>query len=71
MLIGLLLALTRLNNGDIPGLRQAIGDALGIDYAAMMRDRGVAVDADSLPARSRERQRQRTNPQRGRRGGAA
>ena len=50
MLIGLLLALTRLNNGDIPGLRQAIGDALGIDYAAMMRDRGVAVDADSLPA---------------------
>ena len=43
MLIGLLLALTRLNNGDIPGLRQAIGDALGIDYAAMMRDRGAAV----------------------------
>ncbi len=50
MLIGLLLALTRLNNGDIPGLRQAIGDALGIDYAAMMRDRGAAVNADSLPA---------------------
>ena len=49
MLIGLLLALTRLNNGDIPGLRQAIGDALGIDYAAMMRDRGAAVNADSLP----------------------
>ena len=41
MLIGLLLALTRLNNGDIPGLRQAIGDALGIDYASMMRDRSV------------------------------
>ena len=50
MLIGLLLALTRLNNGDIPGLRQAIGDALGIDYAAMMRDRGAAVDAGTLPA---------------------
>ena len=49
MLIGLLLALTRLNNGDIPGLRQAIGDALGIDYAAMMRDRGAAVNSDSLP----------------------
>ena len=48
MLIGLLLALTRLNNGDIPGLRQAIGDALGIDYAAMMRDRSMAVDANSL-----------------------
>ena len=43
MLIGLLLALTRLNNGDIPGLRHAIGDALGIDYAAMMRDRSAAV----------------------------
>ncbi|MCY4578793.1 MAG: cobaltochelatase subunit CobN, partial [Chloroflexi bacterium] len=50
MLIGLLLALTRLNNGDIPGLRQAIGDALGIDYAAMMRDRSAAVIADGLPA---------------------
>ena len=50
MLIGLLLALTRLNNGDIPGLRQAIGDALGIDYAAMMRDRSAAVDANTLPA---------------------
>ena len=50
MLIGLLLALTRLNNGDIPGLRQAIGDALGIDYAAMMRDRAAAIDADELPA---------------------
>ena len=49
MLIGLLLALTRLNNGDIPGLRHAIGDALGIDYSAMMRDRGAAVDADGLP----------------------
>ena len=49
MLIGLLLALTRLNNGDIPGLRSAIGDALGIDYAAMMRDRGAAVDANRLP----------------------
>ena len=50
MLIGLLLALTRLNNGDIPGLRQAMGDALGIDYAAMMRDRSAAVNADGLPA---------------------
>ena len=45
MLIGLLLALTRLNNGDIPGLRQAIGDALGIDYAALMRDRAAAVES--------------------------
>ena len=50
MLIGLLLALTRLNNGDVPGLRHAIGDALGVDYAAMMRDRGAAVDADGLPS---------------------
>ena len=50
MLIGLLLALTRLNNGDVPGLRHAIGDALSVDYAAMMRDRGAAVDADGLPS---------------------
>ena len=50
MLTGLLLALTRLNNGDIPGLRHAIGDALGIDYAAMMRDRSAAVNAEALPA---------------------
>ena len=49
MLIGLLLALTRLNNGDVPGLRHAIGDALGIDYAAMMRDRSAAVNADGMP----------------------
>ncbi len=49
MLIGLLLALTRLNNGDVPGLRHAIGDALGIDYAAMMRDRSAPVDVDWLP----------------------
>jgi len=49
MLIGLLLALTRLNNGDIPGLRHAIGDALGIDYAAMMKDRAAAVNAEGLP----------------------
>ena len=49
MLIGLLLALTRLNNGDVPGLRQAIGDALGLDYAAMMKDRSAAVDVAGLP----------------------
>ena len=48
MLIGLLLALTRLNNGDVPGLRHAIGDALGIDYAAMMRDRSAAVESSQF-----------------------
>ena len=50
MLIGLLLALTRLNNGDVPGLRHAIGSDLGLDYAALMKDRGASVDAGSLPA---------------------
>ena len=50
MLIGLLLALTRLNNGDVPGLRHAIGDALGLDYAAMMRDRSATVDGAAIPA---------------------
>ena len=50
MLIGLLLALTRLNNGSVPGIRQAIGDTLGLDYAGLLRDRGAPVDAASLPA---------------------
>ena len=42
MLTGLLLALTRLNNGSVPGIRQAIGDALGLDYAGLLRDQGRA-----------------------------
>lgn len=47
LLVGLLLALTRLHNGDVPGLRQAVGDALGLDYAALLRDRSApAVDSD-------------------------
>ena len=49
LLIGLLLALTRLNNGDVPGLRHAIGDALGLDYEMLLRDRGSPVDASSVP----------------------
>ena len=49
MLIGLLLALTRLNNGDLPGIRHAIGDALGLDYETLLKDRGAPVDADSIP----------------------
>ena len=49
MLIGLLLALTRLNNGDLPGIRHAIGDAIGLDYEALLKDRGAPVDADSVP----------------------
>ncbi len=50
LLVGLLLALTRLNNGAVPGIRHAIGDALGIDYPALLQDRGASVDAASLPA---------------------
>ena len=49
MLIGLLLALTRLNNGDVPGLRHAIGEALGLDYPTLLKDRGAPVDSDSIP----------------------
>ena len=49
MLIGLLLALTRLNNGDVPGIRHAIGDALGLDYESLLKDRGAPVDARSVP----------------------
>ena len=49
MLIGLLLALTRLNNGSVPGIRHAIGDALGLDYPTLLNDRGAPVEADSIP----------------------
>ncbi len=50
LLVGLLLALTRLNNGGVPGLRDALGGALGLDYQALMRDRGARVQPDALPA---------------------
>ncbi len=49
MLIGLLLALTRLNNGDVPGIRHAIGDAIGLNYEELLKDRGAPIDADSVP----------------------
>ncbi|MCI0812852.1 MAG: cobaltochelatase subunit CobN, partial [Chloroflexi bacterium] len=49
LLTGLLLSLTRLNNGNIPGLRHSIGEALGLDYPALMRDRSVAANPKDLP----------------------
>jgi cobaltochelatase CobN len=49
LLTGLLLALTRLNNGSVPGLRQAIGDSLGLDYATFLKDRGAPVQEDAMP----------------------
>jgi cobaltochelatase CobN len=39
-LIHLLLALTRLDNYDAPSLRGALARALGLDYAALLADRG-------------------------------
>ena len=49
-LVGLLLALTRLDNGQVPSLRGAIAEALGLDYAALARERGAPVQQEGLPA---------------------
>ena len=49
MLIGLLLALTRLNNGDVPGMRHAIGDAIGLNYEELLKDRGAPVNSSAMP----------------------
>ena len=49
-LIGLLLALTRLDNGDIPGIRAALAAALGLDYPALLRNRAAPVQPGALPA---------------------
>ena len=37
-LVDLLLALVRVDNGDVPGLPRAVALDLGLDYAALMRD---------------------------------
>ncbi|MCC7367000.1 MAG: cobaltochelatase subunit CobN [Chloroflexi bacterium] len=38
--IGLLLALTRLDNADAPSLRRSLADALGLPYQQLLADRG-------------------------------
>jgi len=40
--IGLLLALTRLDNVDAPSLRRALAEALGLRYDRLLADRGAA-----------------------------
>ncbi|HEY7063918.1 MAG TPA: cobaltochelatase subunit CobN [Chloroflexota bacterium] len=42
-LLNLLLALTRLDNYDAPSLRAALARALGLDYTALLADRGALL----------------------------
>jgi cobaltochelatase CobN len=52
-LVNLLLALTRLDNLAAPSLRAALATALGLDYAALLADRGAPLDAPPPPALAR------------------
>ena len=56
-LVGLLSALTRLDISDIPSLRRALAEALGLDYPALLDDPGRAVNGN-LPARLLELDRE-------------
>jgi len=42
--IGLLLALTRLDNVDAPSLRRALAGGFGLDYDELLADRGALLD---------------------------
>src|SRR5262249_31753779 len=42
-LIGLLLALVRIDNGEVPGLVRALAEDLGLDYAGLRRDPAAAL----------------------------
>ena len=48
-LVGLLSSLTRLDTGNIPSLRRAMAEALGLDYASLLAEPGTPV-AGPLPA---------------------
>ena len=48
-MVGLLCALTRLDNGAVPSLRRALAEALGYDYYALLADPAAAVNG-STPA---------------------
>ncbi|MXZ90632.1 MAG: cobaltochelatase subunit CobN [Chloroflexi bacterium] len=43
-MVGLLCALTRLDNGAVPSLRRALAEALGYDYYALLADPAAAVN---------------------------
>ncbi len=45
-MIGLLCALTRLDNGPVPSLRRALAEALGYDYHALLEDPATAVNGN-------------------------
>ena len=48
-LIGLLCALTRLDNGGMPSLRRSIAEALGLDYHGLLDEPGLPLDAAPPP----------------------
>ena len=49
-MVGLLCALTRLDNGQVPSLRRALAEALGYDYFALLENPAAAADGAALPA---------------------
>ena len=48
-MVGLLSSLTRLDTGNIPSLRRAMAEALGLDYVSLLSEPGTPV-AGPLPA---------------------
>jgi len=52
-LIDLLSSITRLDNGDIPSLRRALAEALGLNYKELLEDRGKIIKDLPLKASSK------------------
>ncbi len=48
-LAGLLSVLTRLDNGEIPSLRRALAEALGLDYSSLLDEPGLPVASGAAP----------------------
>ena len=46
-MVGLLCALTRLDNGAVPSLRRALAEALGYDYYALLENPAAAVNGNT------------------------
>ena len=49
-MVGLLCALTRLDNGAVPSLRRSLAEALGYDYYALLEDPAAAVNGSTPSA---------------------
>ena len=60
-LVGLLCALTRLDNGGVPSLRRSISEALGLDYGNLNDRLGEAPDGP-IPPRHQDRGRGHPGP---------